>query len=115
MDLGKKGETVAAKYLKKRRYSIIDRNFKCKYGEIDIIAKNKNVICFVEVKARSNEHFGRPIDAITPYKVQHMVKSAQYYILKKSLEDQEVRIDIIEIEFKEKKPKIRHTENAVIL
>lgn len=115
MNLGKKGEMTAVKFLKKKGYKIIESNFNCRHGEIDIIAKKNDVVCFVEVKTRSNENYGRPIDAITPFKVNHMVRSAQYYIAQKSLEDKEVRLDIIEIVLDQKKPMIRHTENAVVL
>lgn len=115
MNLGEKGERIAVKFLKKNGYKVLETNFSCRHGEIDIIANKNDVICFVEVKARSNESYGRPIEAITPFKVKHMVRSAQYYIAKKSLEDKEVRLDIIEIVFHESKPMIRYTENAVVL
>ena len=115
MNLGEKGEIAGAKFLKKNGHKIIETNFSCRHGEIDIIAKKNEITCFVEVKTRSNENYGRPIDAITPFKVKHMVRSAQYYIAKKSLEHQEVRLDIIEVIFHESKPMIRHTENAIVL
>ena len=63
-ELGKEGEDFAADYLQKQGYEIIDRNFECKQGEIDIIAKEKNEYVFIEVKTRQNFHYGMPCEAV---------------------------------------------------
>jgi putative endonuclease len=66
---GKKGEVLACKCLKKNKYKILEKNFRTRQGEIDIIAEGKNtVLCFVEVKARSRDDYGLPVEAITRYK-----------------------------------------------
>ena len=66
--IGNFGEDEAVKYLMKHSYKIITRNFSCKLGEIDIIAKDKDVLVFIEVKARTNDKYGNPSDAIGYYK-----------------------------------------------
>lgn len=67
-ELGKEGEDFAADYLQKQGYEIIDRNFECKQGEIDIIAKDKNEYVFIEVKTRQNLHYGMPCEAVNERK-----------------------------------------------
>lgn len=115
MNLGKLGEEIAVSYLKKRGYKIIETNFSCKFGEIDIIAEKDDTICFIEVKTRTNESFGSPIEAITPFKMKHIIKSVQYYILKRHLEDKEVRLDVLEVEMIHGRANVNQIENAIWL
>ncbi|NLK72061.1 MAG: YraN family protein [Clostridiales bacterium] len=115
MNLGKLGEEIAVSYLKKRGYKIIETNFSCKFGEIDIIAEKDDTICFIEVKTRTNESFGSPIEAITPFKMKHIIKSVQYYILKRHLEDKEVRLDVLEVEMIDGRANVNQIENAIWL
>ena len=67
-ELGARGEELAVRYLKNRGYRILERNYRIKLGEIDIIARDRNTLVFVEVKARSSNRFGHPKSAITPQK-----------------------------------------------
>ena len=96
-ELGKEGEDFAADYLQKQGYEIIDRNFECKQGEIDIIAKDKNEYVFIEVKTRQNFHYGMPCEAVDERKQKHIWNATRYYIYSHKLEDQYIRIDVIEI------------------
>lgn len=99
LQLGKIGEGVAVKYLQKQGFQIIERNFKKRYGEIDIVAKDRDTLVFVEVKTRSPGEFGLPEEAITPWKLKSLVKSAQYYkMLHPELPDL-LRIDFVGVEF----------------
>ncbi len=66
--IGQKGEEIACKALEKEWYRIVERNFRCRQGEIDIIAEEKGVICFIEVKARFSENFGLPEEVVTEWK-----------------------------------------------
>ena len=66
--LGNLGEDIACKFILNKGYEIVERNFYCRQGEIDIIAKDNEFLVFIEVKTRKNENYGRPIDAITFYK-----------------------------------------------
>ena len=96
-NLGKTGEEIAEIYLIKNGYKILERNFSCRQGEIDIIARDIKEIVFVEVKTRTNKKYGEPIDSITYYKKKHLIKSIQFYLYLKKLDNAFIRIDIIEI------------------
>ena len=112
--VGRSGEDIASKYLEDNGYEIIARNFYCKQGEIDIVAKDKNELVFVEVKTRTNEIYGRPVDAITPYKQKHLIKSIEYFLYKYKLENVFIRIDVIEVYAEnENKYEINHIKNAI--
>jgi len=114
-EIGKLGEDEAEKYLIKNNYEIIERNFICKFGEIDIIAKDidKKEIVFIEVKTRNNKAYGVPAEAVDFYKKKHIVKSAKYFIHINTLEDEYTRIDVIEVYIgKEGHCKINHIEQA---
>lgn len=115
---GKIGEELAVQYLIQHNYKIIDRNFYGRKGEIDIIAKDleKKEFVFIEVKARSNSHYGKPSEAVNKYKMKHIYDTAQYYIYMRKLEKQFIRFDVIEvyIKQKEKKCKINHIKNVEI-
>ena len=96
--VGKAGEEKATKYLKERGYSIIEKNFRCREGEVDIIAKDKNKdLVFVEVKTRRTIEYGFPSEAVNYTKQNHIQKVAKYYILKNKVVNSTIRFDIIEI------------------
>ena len=95
--LGAIGEKCAAQFLKNKNYKILEMNFSCCYGEIDIIAKDKNSIVFVEVKTRSSTNFGRGMEAVNFYKQQKLKKAALYYINKKTPVFSNIRFDVIDI------------------
>ena len=115
INLGKYGEKIACEFLRKNKYKIITQNFKCKQGEIDIIAKDLNYkdIVFVEVKTRTNLNYGIASEAVNKNKIEHIYKSAQFYILKNNIKNQNIRIDVIEIyiKLKEKKVIVNHIKN----
>ena len=77
--LGRQGEDLAAKYLKKHGYKIVERNFKTPFGEADLIARKGETYCFVEVKTRSGDGFGAPAEAVDARKQERYHKIAQYY------------------------------------
>ena len=97
--LGKYGEYLACKYLEKNGYTVLNRNFRCKFGEIDIIAKDqqKKELVFCEVKTRSNFHFGRPSQSVTPIKQKHILNVSEYYLYINNLDDIPLRFDVIEV------------------
>lgn len=111
-DVGKIGEELATRYLEKLKYEIIDRNFACKQGEIDIIAHTKKELVFVEVKTRRSLCYGRPAEAVTNTKQKHIEKVAKYYIYKNHLENEYVRFDIIEIYIYKDKYTIKHIKQV---
>lgn len=110
---GKLGEDLAAKYLENIGYKIIERNFKCKLGEIDIIAQDNNEKIFVEVKTRSTFHYGKPVDAVNKIKQKHIKKSTQYYIHKNDLENEFIRIDVIEVYLYRTRYRINHIKQIM--
>ena len=112
-EVGKLGEDLATKYLKCTGYRIIERNFRGKQGEIDIIATEQNQIIFVEVKARTNVKYGRPAEAVNSQKQAHIVKTAQYYVCKNKLENKKIRFDVVEVYLITGKYKIKHIKNAI--
>lgn len=109
---GKLGEDLAVKYLKKKCYKIIERNFRPgKYGEIDIITNDKEEIVFVEVKTKTGEQFGSPEEEFNYQKRKKMRRAIQNYLFKNYSQDKQWRVDLIAIEILGGKAEIRHYEN----
>lgn len=109
------GENIACEYLKKKGYKIIERNFRKRYQEIDIIATRAQgpTLVFVEVKTRRSHSFGSPFESIAPWKLRHLVGLAQYYkLLHPHLPDY-MRIDAIGISLSpdNKVESLEHLEN----
>lgn len=110
--VGRWGEQAAADYLEKQGYQILARNFRTEHGEVDIIARQENVLVFVEVKARSSNRFGYPEHSVTPRKRQHILSAAEKYILEHP-KFQTWRVDVIAVEGETGEAKIVHFENVV--
>lgn len=114
-DLGKLGEDLAAFFLKKKGYEILERNFRIRGGELDIVAIDTNTLVYIEVKTRTSHLFGKPEESITPWKLKHLEKSAKFYRSAKTkygnLPDAE-RIDVITVDFTTNPPAINHIQNA---
>ena len=106
--VGKKGEDIVTDFFKKKGYKIIERNFFCNQGEIDIIAVDKNEIVFIEVKTRNNTNYGMPSEAVTKEKQKHFKRATEYYIYKNNLYNEFIRLDVVEVLFKEDKCIINH-------
>src|SRR5574344_1137552 len=109
-ELGKIGEECACNYLIDNNYEIIEINFYCRQGEIDIIAKDliNNEIVFVEVKSRTSLLYGRPSEAVNRLKIDHLKKCIKYYIYRNKLQNCFIRIDVIEIYILSNKIVINH-------
>ncbi len=116
-DLGNFGEQVAVSFLEEKGYKILHRNFYCKQGEIDIIAKDENKIdeeiVFIEVKTRTSNMFGKPAEAINGVKINHICKSAKYFLFKYHLIDAFVRFDVIEVFLENGKFDINHIKQII--
>lgn len=112
-ELGRKGEKETARFLERLDYSIVSRNYKCSYGEIDIIARDKEELVFVEVKTRCSKKYGEAREAVNQYKKKHIKKAAAYYIYKNRLESQLTRFDVIEVYVKEDKMYLKHIQNTL--
>ncbi len=95
LHFGREGESAAIAFLKKKGYRILEKNFRSKVGEIDIIAEQAGVIVFIEVKARSDHKFGHPFDALTPIKQKKIVQTAQSFLVRKRIADKPMRFDVV--------------------
>jgi len=95
--LGEKGEKAAAEYLENNGYHVIERNYKCKLGEIDIIAVDNDTIAFIEVKTRSSDAYGQPGEAVNYHKQKKIIQAALSYISNKKLFDWMSRFDVVEV------------------
>jgi putative endonuclease len=112
-EIGNKGEELAVKFLEDLGYIIIQRNYKYgQEGEIDIIAKDANVLVFVEVKTRTNHLFGDPLLSVTKKKITLWKRTAEAFMFKNHINNQECRCDFIAIDLLDNSPKITHLINA---
>ena len=111
-ETGKLGEDIAVNYLKQNRYTILDRNFECRQGEIDIIALDKKEIVFIEVKTRTSNKYGTPSEAVNKIKQKHMLQTIKYYLYIRNLSDEFIRIDVIEVYINNNVYKVNHIKQA---
>ncbi|UCC69750.1 MAG: YraN family protein [Armatimonadota bacterium] len=95
-ELARIGEDHAARYLRSRGYRVLERNFRARSGEVDIIAEQKDSLVFVEVKARSSNEFGEPREAVTGWKQRRIVNAARAYIARGG-DERSVRFDVVEV------------------
>jgi len=93
----KEGEDKACRYLQNQGYKIIERNFRKGYGEIDIIAVDKEYLVFIEVKTRTSNKFGDPLESITPWKLKSLIKTAYFYRKLNSNLPDGLRIDAVSV------------------
>ncbi|MCK9281132.1 MAG: YraN family protein [Melioribacteraceae bacterium] len=110
-NFGGSGEKLAADFLQKKGYEIIRLNYRFHHGEIDLIAKENEVLVFVEVKTRLSDKYGSPITAISKSKLNQIRKIAEAYIAVNKIKDTDCRIDFIGILYKNGEPEIEHIEN----
>lgn len=111
--LGNRGEEIAVKYLLKKGYYILDRNFYTRWGELDIICSDSdNSVIFVEVKTRRSTKYGFPEEAITLGKQQKIKKAALIYLSSKKGLFKEIRFDVVAILVDDRKYEVNHIEEA---
>lgn len=111
--IGKQGEDICCTYLQENGYTIVERNFRCKQGEIDIIAKEKEEWVFIEVKTRTNDHYGYPAEAVTKWKKEKLLKAVRYYMFCNHLAEKFIRVDIIEVQIDKETGYIHHIKQVV--
>jgi len=109
---GKQSESIAVSYLKKHGYKIIEQNYRTKLGEIDIIAKEKDTIAFIEVKARRSAHFGNPKWAVTPKKQRKISMVALLYLKTTGQSSAKARFDVVSVISSHDNQKIEIIKNA---
>ncbi len=109
---GQQGEDIAASHLIEKGYKVVQRNWRCSVGELDIIAENGDTLVFVEVRTRSSRRFGSAEESITPAKRARLVELAHAY-LQEDESDRSWRIDVVAVQLGPGLPQINHIENAV--
>ena len=114
-DIGDKTEKLAAEYLTKKGYKVITTNFRCGMGEIDIIAKDKDYIVFIEVKYRKTDKNGLPREAVTVFKQRTIIKVAKYYLMLYNLYNSNCRFDVVEMKGNLENIEINLLQNAFCL
>ena len=112
LDFGKAAEIAAVKFLEAQGYKILRRNYKTKFSEIDIIAKDKDVFCFVEVKARHSDRFGQPSEALSRNKQRQISKSAICYLKETNALGLPARFDVVTLLYARDLPAIDLIKNA---
>ena len=110
--LGKQGERLAELFLKKKGYKLVERNYRCAAGELDLIMLDQRVIVFVEVKTRTGIGYGSPLEAVEARKQQKMIYAAQFFVSAKKLSQREARFDVVGISWRGVQPIVEHIENA---
>ncbi|HOI14982.1 MAG TPA: YraN family protein [Geobacteraceae bacterium] len=110
--LGARGEEIAVAYLKRQKYRIIETNFRCRCGEVDIIARDGKTLVFVEVKTRRTASYGLPQLAVTPFKQRQISKAALTYLSKNRLMEENARFDVVSIFLLDTSPTVDHIKNA---
>ena len=110
--LGKEGEKVAERYLRKKGYRVIERNYRCAAGEVDLIVLDRRVVVFVEVKTRTDHRFGTPLEAVEIRKQKKMIQTAQAFLTQNRLYHRDARFDVVGISWPGGKPMVEHIQNA---
>lgn len=112
MDLGKEGELRAVEYMDRKGYRILQQNYRCRFGEIDVIAMDEEVLCFVEVKTRKSLRFGLPCEAVNGQKLSHIRRCAQVYLSRHHPRCRGIRIDVAEVLLQKGRYYVRIIKNA---
>jgi putative endonuclease len=109
---GKEGERAAAEYLSSSGIKILDRNFRCPLGEIDLVAKDGKTTVFVEVRARQADGICSPEESITMYKRRRLTRAALWYLKQRGLLDSPARFDVVAVRWNGEEPEINWIVNA---
>lgn len=110
--LGKEGEEIAERYLTRKGYRLVERNYRCRLGELDLIALDRRVIVFVEVKTRSDHRFGGPLESVHRRKQRKMINAALFFLSQHRLHHREARFDVVGVSLDGPEPIIEHIQNA---
>ena len=112
--LGTRGETAACSFLKEQGYKILEKNYQCKLGEIDVIARRPDGrLAFIEIKTRTSARFGLPQEAVGPKKQEKILKLASWYLKEKKMEKASLAFDVVAVLWKEgQSPEMRLIPDA---
>ena len=114
IERGIEGEEIATQALRKKRYTIIERNYRTPAGEIDIIARDKKCLVFVEVRTRSSIEYGLPQETVVAHKRKKLCTAARWYLQKERIDTDECRFDVVAVIMKQKKesPRVEIIKDA---
>jgi len=110
--VGRTGEDVAVQYLLQRGYYILERNYRCRFGEIDLIARDGDTLTFIEVKTRRSRTFGPAAAAVTHTKQRHLIKASQMYMVQHGKRDDLCRFDVVTIDMDGQESRIELIKDA---
>ncbi len=113
-ELGDFGERLARDYLKRQNYKIVEQNFRIRLGEIDIIAKKRDEIVFIEVKTRTSDKYGQPQEAVDFFKQERLIDAIYHYIDRHKIKE-DFRVDVIGIavDLRKRIARLKHFKNAL--
>lgn len=110
--LGREGEKIAEAHLRKKGHKVLERNYRCRLGEIDLVTRDGRMVVFVEVKTRSDQRFGVPLESVHHKKQRKMAQVALFYLSQHRLHYQDARFDVVGVSFAEGRASVEHVENA---
>lgn len=111
-DTGRRGEDLAEAHLRARRYRILARNWRTRGGELDLVAEDRGVVVFVEVRTRQGRRFGGPLESVDARKRLRLGRLAAEFLRRHRLEDRVARFDVIGVDWRREEPSIEHVERA---
>ena len=109
---GRPGEDLACEHLRRKGLRILERNYRCRVGEIDVVADDRGTLVFVEVKERRGDSHGTAVEAVTAQKQSRVVRAARIYAASRGLSEQAVRFDVVAIDWGPEGPRLRHDQGA---
>jgi putative endonuclease len=110
--VGKAGEEAAVQYLCQHGYQILERNYRCRFGEIDLIARDGRTLAFVEVKTRRSQRYGPAAAAVTLEKQRHLIKASQVYLIQRKKVNEFCRFDVVTAAMDAQQPRIELIKDA---
>jgi putative endonuclease len=110
--LGEQGERLAATWLQRRGYRVVERNYRSRLGEIDLVCRHGGELVFVEVKTRASSEFADPVESVTAAKQRKLRRLAEEYVISRRLEDADVRFDVLGVTVESNPPAFDHIKGA---
>ena len=111
-ELGRRGEAVAEAFLRTHRYTIVARNYRCRAGEIDLVALDGQVLVFVEVRSRRGTALGTPLESVDVRKQVRVGRVARHFVTERRWHERDARFDVIGVRFDREPPAIEHVRGA---
>jgi putative endonuclease len=111
-ELGRRGEAVAEAFLRTRAYTIVARNYRCRAGEIDLVALDGPVLVFVEVRSRRGTALGTPLESVDGRKQAQVARVARHFLASRRWHDRDARFDVVGIRFDTEPPAVEHVRGA---